>query len=88
MGRYVFSSHDGFGLGHTRRNALIAREVARLDPTAEIVLVTGVQRPPAWLQDPRFSVVRVPSLLKARADISSLDIKGAPMASPVVRLKR
>jgi predicted glycosyltransferase len=64
MGRYVFSSHDGFGLGHTRRNALIAREVARLDPTAEIVLVTGVQRPPEWLQDPRFSVVRVPSLIK------------------------
>ncbi|NUO36342.1 MAG: hypothetical protein HOQ27_14930 [Dermatophilaceae bacterium] len=64
MGRYVFSSHDGFGLGHTRRNALIAREVARLDPTAEIVLVTGVQRPPAWLDDPRFSVVRVPSLIK------------------------
>jgi predicted glycosyltransferase len=64
MGRYVFSSHDGFGLGHTRRNALIAREVARLDPTAEIVLVSGVQRLPEWLDDPRFSVVRVPSLLK------------------------
>jgi hypothetical protein len=31
---------------------------------------------------------RVPSLLNARADISSLDINGAPMASPLLRLKR
>ncbi len=64
MSRYLFSSHDGYGLGHVRRNVLIAREVARCDPDAQITLVTGVSRRPIWLQDPRFTVVAVPPLLK------------------------
>lgn len=64
MGRYLFSSHDGYGLGHVRRNTLIAREVLRCDPSAEITLVTGVPRRPLWLQDPRFTIVAVPPLLK------------------------
>jgi len=64
MSRYLFSSHDGYGLGHVRRNVLIAREVLRWDPSAQITLVTGVPRRPVWLQDPRFTVVAVPPLLK------------------------
>lgn len=64
MSRFLFSSHDGFGLGHIRRNVLVAREVLRLDPTAQITLVTGVARRPPWLHAPRFSVVAVPPLLK------------------------
>ena len=65
MSRYIFSSHDGYGLGHVRRNVLVARELLRLEPTAEITLVTGVPRRPIWLQDPRFNVVAVPPLLKS-----------------------
>ena len=65
MTRYLFSSHDGYGLGHVRRNVLVAREVLRLDPSAEITLVTGVTRRPVWLQDPRFTVTAVPPLLKS-----------------------
>src|SRR4051812_7532383 len=80
MARYVFSSHDGYGLGHTRRNVLIAREVARLDPTAEIVLVTGVQRPPAWLRDERFSVVSVPALIKEPSGGYGCDAMGVQAA--------
>lgn len=64
MSRYLFSSHDGYGLGHVRRNVLVAHEVLRHDPSAQITLVTGVPRRPAWLQDPRFNVVAVPPLLK------------------------
>lgn len=64
MTRYLFSSHDGYGLGHIRRNVLVAREVLRLEPTAHVTLVTGVARRPVWLQDPRFTVVAVPPLLK------------------------
>lgn len=64
MTRYLFSSHDGYGLGHVRRNVLVAREVLRLSPGAQITLVTGVPRRPEWLQDPRFDVVAVPPLLK------------------------
>ena len=64
MSRFLFSSHDGYGLGHVRRNVLVAHEVLRLDPSAQITLVTGVPRRPVWLQDPRFTVVAVPPLLK------------------------
>src|SRR5919112_82585 len=63
--RYVFSSHDGYGLGHVRRNSLIAAAVLRRDPTAEVVLVTGVGEQLRWLRgDDRIRVVRVPPLLK------------------------
>jgi predicted glycosyltransferase len=61
----VFFSHDGFGLGHARRNAVIAQEVLALDPTAEVVLVTGISKRVAWLEDEgNLRVVRVPPLLK------------------------
>jgi predicted glycosyltransferase len=64
MGRYVFSSHDGFGVGHVRRNALIARAVLAADPAAEVVVVTGLAFRPSWLGDDRLRVERVPSLVK------------------------
>jgi predicted glycosyltransferase len=63
-GRYVFFSHDGYGVGHFRRNALIAHEILAQDPTAEVTLVTGVCRLPAWTIDPRICVVPVPPLVK------------------------
>ncbi len=62
--RYVFFSHDGFGVGHLRRNALIAHEILAQDPGAEVILVTGVRRLPAWTIDPRICVVPVPPLVK------------------------
>jgi predicted glycosyltransferase len=64
MSRYLFSSHDGYGLGHVRRNVLIAHEVLRRDPGAQVTLLTGVPGRLAWAIDPRISVVRVPPLLK------------------------
>jgi predicted glycosyltransferase len=64
MARYLFSSHDGFGLGHTRRNVLVARAVLAADPQASITIVTGLPLRPRWLGDPRLRVVRVPALLK------------------------
>jgi predicted glycosyltransferase len=64
MARYLFSSHDGFGLGHVRRNTLIARAVLAREPDAEIALVTGLPVRPSWLGDPRMRVVPVPPLVK------------------------
>ena len=65
MARYLFSSHDGFGLGHTRRNTLIAHSLLRCDPTAEVTVVTGVAGDPGWLrEDPRLRIVRVPTMVK------------------------
>lgn len=64
MPRYLFSSHDGFGLGHTRRNSLIARALLDADPRASVTLVTGLDVGHAWLEHPRLRAVRVPGLVK------------------------
>lgn len=64
MARYLFSSHDGFGLGHVRRNSVIAAALRRQDPEAEVALITGVPRIPAWLARSGIRVVRVPSMVK------------------------
>ena len=64
--RYLFYSHDGYGLGHVRRNSLIARAVLDTDPDAQVSLVTGLDVRPRWLeQAERVRVHRVPSMLKA-----------------------
>jgi predicted glycosyltransferase len=64
--RYLFYSHDGYGLGHVRRNSLIARAVLDADPTAHVSLVTGLGVRPRWLQEtPRVRVHRVPPMLKS-----------------------
>ncbi len=64
MTRYVFSSHDGFGLGHVRRNTLIAAALLQSEPDAQITLVTGVVMKPKWLIDDRIRFVTVPPMLK------------------------
>ena len=64
--RYLFSSHDGYGLGHVRRNSLIARAVLERSPDAEVTVVTGLTARPKWLDgSDRMRVHRVPPLLKA-----------------------
>ena len=60
----VFTSHDGYGVGHLRRNSLIARALLDADPTATVTLVTGIPRRPPWLRGDRLDVVHVPPLLK------------------------
>ena len=64
MSRYLFSSHDGFGLGHVRRNSLIAKAILEREPDAEVVLFTGLAVRPAWLEHQEIRIVRVPALLK------------------------
>jgi predicted glycosyltransferase len=65
-GRYLFYSHDGYGLGHVRRNSLIARAVLDADPGATVSVVTGLTARPRWLEaSERVCVHRVPALLKA-----------------------
>ena len=63
--RYLFYSHDGYGLGHVRRNSLIARAVLDADPDAAVSVVTGLTARPRWLEgSDRVRVHRVPPLLK------------------------
>jgi predicted glycosyltransferase len=62
--RILFTSHDGFGLGHVRRNARLAAAVRRRTPDVELTLVTGISSAHRWLDDAGFRVERVPSLAK------------------------
>jgi len=39
--RFLFYSHDGLGLGHTRRNLAIASALVELAPEASVLLATG-----------------------------------------------
>lgn len=64
MPRYLFSSHDGFGLGHVRRNTVIAHALLDADAAASVTIVTGVEARPAWLHHPHMAAVAVPPLLK------------------------
>jgi predicted glycosyltransferase len=64
MASYVLSSHDGFGLGHVRRNISIAEAILRRDPAADITVVTGVPNDLPWLKRRDIRVVRVPSMVK------------------------
>jgi predicted glycosyltransferase len=64
VNRYLFFSHDGYGLGHVRRNCVIARALARGDPNARVTIVTGIPSTPSWLARWGQHVVRVPPLLK------------------------
>ncbi len=41
--RFLLYSHDGVGLGHTRRNLALAGAVTRLDPSTAVLLATGSQ---------------------------------------------
>jgi predicted glycosyltransferase len=65
MGSYLLFSHDGYGLGHVRRNVLIARAILDADPHAVVRVATGIAVSTAWLDDPRIEVLRLPPLVKA-----------------------
>lgn len=41
--RFIFYSHDGLGLGHTRRNLALADAVTELHPEAAVLMATGVE---------------------------------------------
>ena len=85
--RYLLTSHDGFGLGHVRRNARIAAAIRALDPTARIVLVTGVRSSHAWLGTDGVEVVRVPALSKD-ASGSYVAVTGSVRATLATRRRR
>lgn len=62
--RFLFYSHDGFGLGHTRRHLAVASALGELDRHAAILLATGAEYV-ARLGLPRqVEVLKLPSLRK------------------------
>jgi predicted glycosyltransferase len=62
--RFLFYSHDGLGLGHTRRNLAIARALTRLAPNASVLLATGVEEVGALGLPANVGTLKLPSLQK------------------------
>ncbi len=63
--RFLLYSHDGLGLGHTRRNLAIANQLFRLATDASILLVTGVNDVNDLGGAPGIGTLKLPSLRKA-----------------------
>jgi predicted glycosyltransferase len=66
--RFLFYSHDGLGLGHTRRHVAVARALSELAPGAPILLVTGADEVSGLGPDPIIDVLKLPGLRKVSND--------------------
>ncbi|MHC4616727.1 MAG: glycosyltransferase family protein [Planctomycetota bacterium] len=60
----IMYSHDGFGLGHIRRNYLIARRTVAEIRNSHILLVTGCIVPPFSYLPDGIDFVKLPSIVK------------------------
>lgn len=64
MARLIFYSHDGYGIGHFRRNMTIARRVIELDPSSSVLLATGSKMAGHFDLTDGLDVLELPSLAK------------------------
>ncbi|MPV37419.1 glycosyltransferase family protein [Georgenia subflava] len=62
--RVALYSHDAMGLGHVRRNLAIARSFAALDPTPDILLLTGAPEAVTANRPENCDLVALPALVK------------------------
>jgi len=62
--RFLFYSHDGLGLGHTRRNIAIAAALTDLAPEASVLLATGADYVARLGLPPQVDILKLPGLRK------------------------
>ena len=62
--RFLFYSHDGFGLGHTCRNLAIARALTQLAPNASVLIASGSDDVTRLGVPDRVEVLKLPGLRK------------------------
>ena len=67
-GRFLFYSHDGFGLGHMRRHLAVARALTELAPEASVLLVTGSDVVSRLNLTPSIDILKLPGLRKVSND--------------------
>jgi predicted glycosyltransferase len=66
--RFLFYSHDGFGLGHARRNLAVADALTELDPRATVLVATSAEEAESLGVPPRVDILRLPGLRKLGND--------------------
>lgn len=62
--RFLFYSHDGLGLGHTRRHLTVATALAEQAPDAAILLATGSEEPARFGLPRQVEILKLPGLRK------------------------
>jgi predicted glycosyltransferase len=62
--RFLFYSHDGLGLGHTRRHLTVAAALAEQAPDAAILLATGAEEPGRFGLPRQVEILKLPGLRK------------------------
>src|SRR5262245_64134478 len=62
--RIFLYSHDTYGLGHFRRNLVLARAISRGIPDASILCATGSPRSHSFPLPRRFDYLKLPSTTK------------------------
>jgi len=62
--RFLFYSHDGLGLGHTRRHLAIARALIELAPESSVLLATGSEVVNRLGLTPPIDMLKLPGLRK------------------------
>jgi predicted glycosyltransferase len=62
--RFLFYSHDGLGLGHTRRHLAVATALAEQAPDAAILLATGAEEPGRFGLPRQVEILKLPGLRK------------------------
>lgn len=62
--RIALYSHDTVGLGHTRRNLLIARALTSAYPNATVLMLTGASTSSQFAAPPRVDFLTLPSMTK------------------------
>src|SRR5436190_2725041 len=62
--RFLFYSHDGLGLGHTRRHIAVASALTEIAPSASVLLATGADDMTRIGLPPHIEVLKLPGLRK------------------------
>lgn len=62
--RFLFYSHDGLGLGHTRRNLALAAALTEASPGSAVIVATGSSEVEELGVPPGVEVLRLPALRK------------------------
>jgi predicted glycosyltransferase len=76
MSRFMFYSHDSFGLGHLRRTLALASAVAQLDPESNSLILTGSTVASSYRLPPRVDTVKLPAVTKSRRGYEPLRLGG------------
>jgi predicted glycosyltransferase len=66
--RFLFYSHDGLGLGHTRRHLAIAAALTRLAPESSVLLASGADDALRMGLPARVEILKLPGLRKVSND--------------------